>query len=161
MNTDKNDLGIKPHESGKTTSHDLSIEQMREIVEGAPSNIASHFCAGEYFERWSKYDWCRYVGDELVSCERPIDAINLADLRAAIASHDASITPQDAAAPTVAEVPSQVIADTDQLQAFLNECRWMVIDATRNEKGWFADPRTQMCWHFWTKALKLKEHGHD
>lgn len=83
----------------------LSIEQMREIVEGAPSNIASHFCAGEYFERWSKYDWCRYVGDELVSCERPIDAINLADLRAAIASHDASIIPQDAAAPTVVEVP--------------------------------------------------------
>lgn len=154
------------------------IEAARKIVEGALDGATHLAPYGGYV---------KIIGadaDEFPSFT-PID-----DLRSAIAEHesqelaefilraDAGYEPAGAAEfaerivafnreceavgqATVAEVPVQDITDSQQLDAFLDQCRWMVIDGTRDERGWFTDLRTQMCWHFWTKALQLKDHGHD
>lgn len=139
------------------------INAARKIVEGAPEGCwvyaELHDPEIKYFAKSSEYldepamilDGNHWTGvDDGYPHNRRLDYepyVRIDDLRAALAEQD--------------KTQGQVITDSDQLQAFLNECRWMVIDGTRNEKGCSTDLRTQMCWHFWTKALKLKDHGND
>lgn len=133
----------------------LSIEQMREIVSGAPDDTAE-FYSGSYwktegygsfignrFEGWRRTNWS-------ASTVRHWNMLKLSDLRAAIASHDASITPQDAAATTVAEVPGH----DDLIRKF---------HAASFDAGEFAESG-----NYNIKLINLedaiqilKEHGHD
>ncbi|WP_312969762.1 hypothetical protein [Acinetobacter gerneri] len=84
----------------KTTVNNLTIEQMREIVEGAPDKTADTYCVGDwgiaYFSLEFKSVWCAedkdwfdsdYETIEELGCDYKI-VIALDDLRTAIAEHD-------------------------------------------------------------------------
>lgn len=79
------------------TIHDLTIEQMREIVEGAPDGATDYrklSCAtryvrvgGRYAEWWNGQNWCRFSApfndkNNILRCKP------LKDLRTAIAEYD-------------------------------------------------------------------------
>ena len=66
----------------------LTIEQMRGIVDGAPETTTV-FCDGKYYEEWSHNSWVVSDGNQWIDCKRPIgQMIKLDSLRAAIADHD-------------------------------------------------------------------------
>lgn len=66
----------------------LTIEQMREIVAGAPET-ATVICDGKYYEEWSHNGWVVSDGAQWVDCKKPKgQIIKLDSIRAAIADHD-------------------------------------------------------------------------
>lgn len=87
----------------------LTIDQMRAIVDGAPqpcpaTHISTHCRGGITYIRGGNRNPQYYCESEAVwvCCEFWLPDFSLAEIRAAIASHDASINPQDAEAATVA-----------------------------------------------------------
>lgn len=66
----------------------LTIEQMRKIVDGAPET-ATVICDGKYYGEWSYTGWVVSDGARWVDCKKPKgQIIKLDAIRAAIADHD-------------------------------------------------------------------------